>query len=215
MISDDITLRIASLQQLQRRVSRVNQYEQQKSIDERFAWVVSKTDDTLREMEFVATSLHGRLSDNIRRKTSDLVSVLSRATRSGPVSSNSIENALALYNEITKMMTVEWKAIYKEQTKNCLGTLNVVQRIRPEQALKYKADIEASEKWGCGMRALGKMKKALDDTNVIIRDLHLDDNVLQFLDKMNNGRATLGDLSEDLMGWLKEENLTGRVKLSF
>ena len=45
--------------------------------------------------------------------------------------------------------------------------------------------------------------------------LDMGDDVMVFLEKVNNGTATLSDLTSGVQSWLKEKNLEEKLKLSF
>ena len=59
------------------------------------------------------------------------------------------------------------------------------------------------------------MNRSLSDAETLINGLGLDQQIIAFLQKMNNGKATVMDLDDNILRWLKEESLDKRVKLSF
>ena len=59
------------------------------------------------------------------------------------------------------------------------------------------------------------MGKSLLDAKALIDELGLDQQIIAFLQKMNSGKATVMDLDDNVLQWLKTESLEKRVKLSF
>lgn len=59
------------------------------------------------------------------------------------------------------------------------------------------------------------MNNSLSDANALIAGLGLDQQIIDFLQKMNSGKATVVDLDENVLKWLKTEALDKRVRLSF
>ena len=69
-----------------------------------------------------------------------------------------------------------------------------------------------------GQSALGifkAMNQSLAEAKDLIDGLGLDQQIIAFLQKMNNGKATVTDLDENVLRWLRDESLDRRVKLSF
>ena len=49
----------------------------------------------------------------------------------------------------------------------------------------------------------------------ILEALGLNDEIMEFLGKVAENRATITDLSVNLIDWIKKESLTGKFKISF
>lgn len=62
-------------------------------------------------------------------------------------------------------------------------------------------------------KAIQIVYDCFDDDEVEEEDI--DQQIIAFLQKMNNGKATVTDLDESVLRWLRDESLDRRVKLSF
>ena len=60
-----------------------------------------------------------------------------------------------------------------------------------------------------------RLKKSLNSAETLINKMDLDQEIIIFLTKITYGKATLTDLNEKVMAWIRKENLDSRVKLSF
>lgn len=69
--------------------------------------------------------------------------------------------------------------------------------------------------WDTSVDTLMTLKEAIAQANQIIQNLNLDQEVITFLGKITSGKATLKDLNEDVLQWMKDEQLLSKIKLSF
>ena len=57
--------------------------------------------------------------------------------------------------------------------------------------------------------------KRVQEADQLILRLGLDTEIIQFLQSTNSGRATLKDLNDKVLEWLrKNENLEGKIRIS-
>ena len=59
------------------------------------------------------------------------------------------------------------------------------------------------------------MNDGLKEANQLIVGLGLDDEILNFLQNTNKGKATLADLNEKVVSWIQDEGLENRIRISF
>ena len=103
----------------------------------------------------------------------------------------------------------------RELTNATISTLRVISRIDSEQVTRCLEGISKGEIWTVNTSDYKTMSVSLADAKTMIAGLSLDQNIISFLQKMNNGKATVEDLDEKVMNWLKNESLEKRVRLSF
>ena len=46
-------------------------------------------------------------------------------------------------------------------------------------------------------------------------ELGLDDEIIAFLQNTNSGRATLQDLNDKVLAWIRDEQLERKIRISF
>ena len=109
----------------------------------------------------------------------------------------------------------EWKAFYAEKFSAILKILNVAQTVKAAESQKYQGIIKNSEKFVNDILMFQTLKQTIDESNDLISSLDLDDDIKLFLKKMSAGRATLLDLDDKIIHWIKDMDLTGKVRLSF
>lgn len=108
-----------------------------------------------------------------------------------------------------------WAKHFDALTKKTRGTLEIVRSIDPEKVMKCLMLIQDAEVWTMEKMVLERLRQALDGAEALIQGLGLDSNITDFLSKMAHGQATLKDLNEDIIAWLRKGNFEYRVKLSF
>ena len=59
------------------------------------------------------------------------------------------------------------------------------------------------------------MMQGIDDADQLIRKLGLDDEIIYFLQNTNAGRATLKDLNDKVLNWIRCEKLEDKIRISF
>ena len=114
----------------------------------------------------------------------------------------------------------KWKLIAEERSKSTIDTLNSLKMLltdkqTAEGILDYLNSaitiLPSSEK------ALDAFSEKLANGKKIIDDLHFtsDKEIGGFVDKVRKGKATIGDVTPNILDWLKENQLTDKIRLSF
>lgn len=123
--------------------------------------------------------------------------------------------AISQKNElIVQAMRNLWQSFYKDNTNNTIGLLNVVRATNPNLIDSCINEINLAAKLPNKAATIKNLKKQLTTANQIIDNLKLNDAIIEFLKKINNGNATILDLNEQVLIWIKEEKLENKIKLS-
>jgi hypothetical protein len=121
----------------------------------------------------------------------------------------------------TKLTTIQveckknWVKQYALLTSARVSTLKVISEIDTEKVSSCLRDIQKAETWNTDIVVLKTMMSGLESTDHLISNLGLNQDIIQFLQNMNQGRATLADLTDEVLNWIKEENLESKIRLSF
>ena len=75
--------------------------------------------------------------------------------------------------------------------------------------------IQAAETWDLDISKYKNMHSGLEKAAQLILGLGLDEEIIQFLQKTNDGKATLKDLNERVLSWIHDENLEQKIRVSF
>ncbi len=112
-----------------------------------------------------------------------------------------------------------WAEYYKQSTMHILRLLDTIKCILPDDSkITYAANkIKKAANWSKTADNYKTMQKGLEEAEKILADLDLDENleVLTFLRLVSMGKATMANLTEEILAWIKSEGLEGRMHIRF
>lgn len=119
-----------------------------------------------------------------------------------------------LYSDIAQ----EWIEYYSNNTKKILSLLETIKGIAPDKKAQYAINkIKKASTWNTDSVNLKYLKDGLSEANQIIEDLSLDENknIEEFLRLVGDGKATVQNLTQEIMEWIKKEQLAGKLSIQF
>ena len=133
------------------------------------------------------------------------------------VSSSKIAYLHKELREIEADLNTDWYKYFKEETSSINEILKLAQNISNADVSKIRFNINSAESWNDNhdIKKIEIFTKSLSEAKDLINKLELNEDILIFLRKMVMSTATVTDLTDDVLHWLKKENLEKRVKLSF
>lgn len=117
-----------------------------------------------------------------------------------------------------KNVEIEWKDASNSLTNGIENSLVSLKSLLPDEkeaddileALsKAKTSIPSSTK------SIDQFMEDIRKGKELIDGLHLDEEAESFIFKVRTQTATVADLTPHIMKWLKDNNLTGQIKVSF
>lgn len=113
----------------------------------------------------------------------------------------------------------EWVSYYESATTNILSLLNTVKGIIPDENMAtYSANkIKKAANWNKTIENYDYLKQGISEADKILDELGLeeDSEILSFLKLVSDGKATIMDLTDDILEWIKKENLADKIYISF
>lgn len=140
------------------------------------------------------------------------------------VQDGAANNATTTYisSESKKLYAVvgkEWVEYYIKATSNILSLLETVKRILPnEDKAKFAANkIKKASTWNTSIENYNYLKQGIAEADQILNDLDLDEDsdILAFLKRVSEGKATILDLTDEILAWIKAENLADKMFINF
>lgn len=119
--------------------------------------------------------------------------------------------------EVERACNTEWNDFVEEQigsTRSILQSIRGVasEEIEYQEMRKAEAQLSRSEPGSTG--AINAIRSYLQHFNKLIEELHLDDEVLDFLKKVTeNNAVSLSDLSNSCLEKLRSESFSGKLKI--
>lgn len=127
-----------------------------------------------------------------------------------------------IFSESKKLYTVigqEWTEFYLRETANILSLLDTVKGIIPDEnkAIYATNKIKKAESWNTTIDNYNYLKQGIAEADKILEDLDLDEDseILLFLKLVREGKATILNLTDEILDWIKTENLANKMYINF
>lgn len=211
MIIDKINQQIKDLNSISKHDSAVNDAAKQKSIDLKFKNLVLNTKKYFEIIEYCNAEFEFNVKCVDQLK--DLLKSLNDCVFDSFVDEEMYKISEKNFKIVEKQIKSEWELFHKSKTISIKNTLNIIFNINKFNVERCLIDISAAEKWESDIQKYQQMKKGLDDAQNLIANLNLNDDVVAFLKKISTKRATITDLTPEIIDWIYKENLEKKIKI--
>ena len=182
------------------------------AIDEEYSIITAVTKG-MEQLQFsVSFELKNRI-EQFLEFSSEVISV-------GMVQETSAKNIQREVATIRKLILQEWTEYYHKIADQKISMLQAIKEIAPEkEKIDYAYNkIKAGALWDFNQDKLDKMKRGLEEADVIIENLGLGgrgDEIIEFLKKVVAGKASVKDLTPIIFNWLIDKNMTSKFGIIF
>lgn len=211
MIIDKINQQIKDLNSISKHDSAVNDAAKQKSIDLKFKNLVLNTKKYFEIIEYCNAEFEFNVKCVDQLK--DLLKSLNDCVFDSFVDEEMYKISEKNFKIVEKQIKSEWELFHKSKTISIKNTLNIIFNINKFNVERCLIDISTAEKWESDIQKYQQMKKGLDDAQNLIANLNLNDDVVVFLKKISTKRATITDLTPEIIDWIYKENLEKKIKI--
>ena len=215
MIFDQMERRIKDMKELRRLEMIKANRAQQEITDIKYRNLVSQVKELIEVLGYAKANLQFVISDSVQADLKQLISKLLDAVQNGYADKDMVTDGENDFKTILASIKKEWNKHHAAITTTTVNTLKVIGGIESEQVASCLADIKVAGTWQTDLTMLKRLKKSLNSAETLINKMDLDQEIIIFLTKITYGKATLTDLNEKVMAWIRKENLDSRVKLSF
>ena len=217
MLIDVLDRKIKELRDLRQREERRDNKEAQDRLDQKYRALTKQIHQLILALQYTKTKMKMsfQLSDVVLNDINTLLLDHKRAVESGYADKDIISKVETDLKLILLNVKKEWSKQYANMTDNTISVLKVIAGVDTEKVSKCLEEIENGKNWTTSINEFQVMNKSLEDANELISSLELDPQIILFLQKINNGKATVVDLDDKIMSWLKTEELDKKVRLSF
>lgn len=215
MIIDVLSKKIQDMKDLRQREERRDNKAAQDALDLRFKALTTQIHSLMTALQYTKENMQFQLSDTLLSDLENLLTEHKAVIRSGFAEKDAINQVEIDFKNIQQSIKKEWSKQYLTLTNATISTLQVISGIDSERVSKCMEGIAKGSAWTTSIGDFKTMDHSLSEAKTLINGLSLDPQIIAFLQKMNNGKATVMDLDDNVLRWLKEESLDKRVKLSF
>jgi hypothetical protein len=110
-----------------------------------------------------------------------------------------------------------WKQISKEYCNEVVNYLTFLAELtdNPTKSNELLTKINEYSNASPNPIVVKKLKQDTEAANSIVSQYHLNDTVRTFLGRVKQRQASIEDLNPEIITWLKENNLTNKLHISF
>lgn len=155
------------------------------------------------------------LSDELNRTLNKLMRYAYDTIKRG-----SVTESYKFKDEVEKVLseiTLLWQRFFGDYNRKLFDDLNVyktvVQNKQEIQVIIYS--LSNCKEWSkLNAEKIEKYFLAKQEAEKLVKELNLDDEIIDFLKKANEGKAYLSDLNPKILDWIKKENLSNNIAVS-
>ena len=215
MIFDELVVTEKALKDLKAKTDLQRNKAFQKNTDTRYRIVLKQTESFISTLEYLYEDAKILKNDKILNLTKELLDTLETAISTGLAIQDDVAKSENSYKGIQSEMKKEWSKKYSDITGSTVSTLEVIKGIDPESVDNCLKKIQGAITWELGTGQYVTMTKGLLEAEQLVVKLGLDDEIVIFLQNTNAGRATLLDLNDKVLKWIRDEKLEGKIRISF
>lgn len=215
MIFEELATTTNSLKDLKKKMDLHTNRDLQNNTDTKFRIVLKQTESVISTIEFIYANAKASKNEEILNNVLLLLDILEETVSSGLAVQDDVAKADNAFKSIQSELKKDWSKQYAYLTGPTISTLEAVKGIDPENVATCIQKIQCATSWELGESQYKKMFEGLSEAEELIVKLGLDDEIVTFLQNTNAGKATLKDLNDKVLGWIRDENLEGKIKISF
>ena len=111
-----------------------------------------------------------------------------------------------------------WRQSHIKDTNGTKSMLLILEKLYDDSTkiLQIRSKINKLEnRWPFTAEDLKLMQEGINEASSIIKELKVSSNIQDFLQKVSTGEASIIDLDDEILIWLKDNKFENKVKLSF
>ena len=111
-----------------------------------------------------------------------------------------------------------WRQAHIKDTNGTKSILLILEKLYDDSTkiLQIRSKVNKLEnRWPFTEEDLALMQEGIKEASSIIKELKVSSNIQNFLQKASIGEASLIDLDDEILIWLKDNKFENKVKLSF
>ena len=215
MILENLNAQISEMKD----VFRLEQIKKNKATQDKINQQYNEKLNQVHALMFALRETGGKLSFRPKQGTLDtlnkLVTVLKGVLYNGIPTAERLVEVNPLFKSVETSVRMDWKAHFEAITANPIRILHIAKAVAPAKCVALIDGIHSGSEWTTVPNGYAQLIRALKDSSEVIQSMKVDDEVMHFLEQMNNGRATVADLTPKVAAWLQEQSLMTKIHLSF
>lgn len=220
MLADLLDQSIIAMKEIYELEKSSNDVQKQEKNDKVFSNAVNENHLIVQAVTNSMSQLGFVISQETRNKVIGLLKSSSDAVSRGLVQESTANYLQKEVFSIKKVILQEWIEYYHKIADQKINMLQTIKGIAPErEKVDYASNkIKLGASWDFKQDTLDKMEKGLEEAEEIINSLGFGQDgaeILDFLKKVAAGKASVNDLTPDILKWLMDNKMTSKLAVSF
>lgn len=220
MLADLLDQSIIAMKEIYELEKSSNDVQKQEKNDKVFSNAVNENHLIVQAVTNSMSQLGFVISQETRSKVIGLLKSSSDAVSRGLVQESTANYLQKEVFSIKKVILQEWAEYYHKIADQKINMLQTIKGIAPErEKVDYASNkIKLGASWDFKQDNLDKMEKGLEEAEEIINSLGFGQDgaeILDFLKKVAAGKASVNDLTPDILKWLMDNKMTSKLAVSF
>ena len=193
--------------------------KKQATADYNFKQLILSLKQIIDEVNIAVENSAFRPSANVVSTLKSLLGACDKIVQAGAANNATTHYISSETKKLYAVIGQEWVEYYSKATVNILSLLDTIKGIIPDESkATYAANkIKKAATWNTTIDNYNYLKQGMTEADKILEDLDLDEDseILAFLKLVGEGKATILDLTEEILLWIKSERLANKIKLTF
>ena len=218
MLLEDIQISIDDMNDIQQLEQAAKDSKNQERLDNSFAAAVNENHKVVASVDRARSYLQFTPSRELKSQILRILTDSMDSISTGTVQDSKIRFLNGQTKALKESVGTEWAMFYAGIANRRINTLTTVQNITPDSVktgyaikkMKNGSVINYSD-----TSNLRLMAEGVREADIILGSMGLTDEILQFLNKVSSGEATILDLTDSIIQWIKDEKLTGKFVIGY
>lgn len=225
MLSDNLTKSIEKMKQLNRVENAALDAEKKAKKDSDYRAVVGDFCNTVGKLKQAVSTLDYAITAETVQYLEESIENMKGIVSAGVVDTESLSNVRQHINrKLNPSLSKDWKAYYQKKTSGSLSKLDTLGHLATdtEAMASIRTRIINGGEWtglllsddGINSR-LALFKSAIDKIDELEESLNLSEEIKEFIVKVTSRKARVSDVNDNIIDWIKKENLEDRFVINF
>lgn len=225
MLSDDLIKSIKKMKQLDIVENAALDAEKKAKNDSDYKAVVGDFYNTVRKLKQAVSTLDYAITAETVQYLEESVENMKGIVSTGVVDAETLSSVRQYINrKLNPSLSKEWKDYYLKRISGSLSKLNTLGHLatNAETTALIRTSITNGGEWtglslsddGINSR-LFLFKSALDKIDDLEESLNLSEEIKEFIVKVTSRKARVSDVNDNIIDWIKKENLEDRFVINF
>ena len=225
MLLDELSSTVKRLSQLDKKETAIQDAEKKAKNDSDYSVLTSDFYESMRKLKYAHEELGYTLSENTIQLVDDSLTKVQETIEAGVVDEEVLSSAKTQINRsLNPTLSKEWKDFHGKKINSVVGKLETIGSLVQDK--KHidciKENIFNSSDWGklsdkvnVSTTKIMRFKTSIEEVDKIEEELNLNDEIKQFISLVTHGKAKITDLNENILSWIKEEDLDDKFTIRF